>query len=191
MRSAGNPPARPFNAPAVLGGIRADLAARFDLSGWLGRVAVLLLSGFHAWLFWSHVVDGRLLEPAVATRWLLGVLLTAGFIGLRRTGLSLIRGRKAIVLWLLVALLHAHAVWSPQGTIADPIQVDEVVVSLVAQAASATMLLGIGLVLLVIVLRQRATTAPAAAWFDRHATPIGSPAAGWLLIRSPRPPPLS
>lgn len=190
MSSAGNPTARPLLETADSDEIRVYGDVRADVSAWAGRVAVLLLSGFHAWLFWRHLVDGRLFESAVATRWLAGVLLTAGFIGLRRLGVPVIRGRQAVVLWLLVALLHAHAVLAPQGTLTERGMVDDAVAAIVLQAASATVLFGTGLLLLAMVLRSRERALRTPAWFAQHAAVAGHPADGWLLLRAPRPPPL-
>jgi hypothetical protein len=154
-----------------------------------GRVAILALGGFHAWLFWSHLAGGRLFEPAVAVRWFAGLALVAAFVALRRLGLPVLRGRQAVVLWLLVALLHVHAAWAPGSTLAQGPAGDEAVV-LVLQAASATALLGVGLVLLVIALRPRTRAPHCPAWFAQHARPAGHAADAWRLLLAPRPPPL-
>jgi hypothetical protein len=190
MQSAGFPPARPRSELALTSEILPSSRARAEVSALLGRVAVLLLSGFHAWLFWSHLAGGRLLEPAVASRWVAGVLLTAGFLGLRRVGVPLVRGRKAVVLWLLVALLHVHAAWAPQGTIADRGAMDEAVATIVLQAASAAALLGLGLVLLAVTLRPKTRAFRSPTWFAQHAGAAGRPSDGWSPLLSPRPPPL-
>jgi hypothetical protein len=193
MSTAGYPPARASAGAALLGEIRGTRLRQLDLSAWAGRVAVLLLSGFHAWLFWSHVADGRLLDPAVAARWFAGVLLTVGFVVLRRFGLPLIRGRKAIVLWLLVALLHAHAVLAPAGRLTDRGALDTTVAAIVLEAVSATVLAGAGLLLLAAALRSRsrARTVRASAWFALHAAHGARVADGWRLVLAPRPPPLA
>jgi hypothetical protein len=175
---------------AVSGETAMDLRVRIDASALPGRVAILLLAGFHAWLFWGHLVGGRLLDPAVAMRWVAGLLLVAGFAGLRHLGVPLIRGRKAVVLWLLVALLHVHAAWTPPGALAERGVMDEVLATVVLQAASATALLGIGLVLLAIVLRPRARGFRSPAWFAQQVVFSSRPADGCLLLLSPRPPPL-
>jgi hypothetical protein len=158
--------------------------------GLAGRVALLLLAAFHAWLFWSHLVSGRLLEPAVGARWVTGVLLTAGFLGLKRYGLPTFRGRKAIVLWLLVALLHAHAAWAPGEAMAGPQRTDGTIAVFVLQAISATALLGAGLALLAVALRQKPRPVRAPAWPSRRGALAATPADGWLLVLAPRPPPL-
>ena len=94
------------------------------------------------------------------------------------------------MLWLLVALLHVHAAWAPQGTLADRGAMDEAVATFVLQAASAAAVLGLGLVLLAGVLRPKARAFRSPAWFAQHAAVAGRPADGWSLLLSPRPPPL-
>ena len=69
-------------------------------------VSALALVLFHAALFWNHIGEGRLLDPAVAARWSLAVLLLLAMAALRRAGVPLLWGRRALVVWLLVALLH-------------------------------------------------------------------------------------
>lgn len=68
---------------------------------------VALLSLFHLALLGEQVADGSLLDPAIAGEWVVGLLLLLGLVRLRRAGLSLMRGRAALVLWLLLAVLHA------------------------------------------------------------------------------------
>jgi hypothetical protein len=163
---------------------------RIDAVAWPARVAFLLLAGFHAWLFWIHAASGRLFDPATALRWCAGLLLVAGFAGLRRLGVPLVRGRKAVVLWLLVALLHAHAAWAPSSAIAERGALEHTLATVVLQAASATALLGIGLVLVAFAVRPRTRGSRSPSWFAQHARPAVRPSDGWLLLLSPRPPPL-
>ena len=153
------------------------------------RLAVLLLSGFHAWLFWTHLASGRLAEPAVASRWGIGLLLAAAFLALRNASIPLTRGRRALVLWVLVAFLHAHAVLAPRGALSDPPPLDEVVAAFVLQAASTATLFCAGLVLFAIALRSRAQGNPRPALAGAQPVDVGRAADGWRLVLSPRPPP--
>jgi hypothetical protein len=73
----------------------------------LGAVAVLLV--FHAALLWAHLASGRLFEPAVALRWGIGFLLLGLLVALRRVGVPVLYGRRALVVWVLLALLHVSA----------------------------------------------------------------------------------
>ena len=61
---------------------------------------------YHAILLWQRVADLTLLEPAIAARWLATLLLLLGLFRLHHRGVPLIWGRKALVFWLLVLLLH-------------------------------------------------------------------------------------
>ena len=82
-------------------------------------IAALAIAALHLWILVGQLASGELFEPLVALRWLASGLLVAIGWRLRRAGLSLLRGRAALVLWLMVALLHATlatpaevAVWS-------------------------------------------------------------------------------
>jgi hypothetical protein len=71
-----------------------------------------LLIAFHAVLLWQRVLDLSLFKPVPAIRWLATAALLIGLYRLRRRGGSPLRGRAAIVLWLLVLLLHV-SFWGP------------------------------------------------------------------------------
>lgn len=74
----------------------------------LGALGVVL-TAFHLLLLAARVVDGSVLDPAIAVEWILGLVLLAGLLGLRRAGVSVVSGRPALVLWVFVLLLHALA----------------------------------------------------------------------------------
>ena len=74
-----------------------------------GHLAFATLAVFHAWLLGLHLLDGRAFEPATAARWVLAVLVLAGFRALSHRGLPLFTGRRAVGLWLLVVLIHCSA----------------------------------------------------------------------------------
>jgi hypothetical protein len=78
-------------------------------------VSALALVLFHAALFWNHIGEGRLLDPAVAARWSLAVLLLLAMAALRRAGVPLLWGRRALVVWVLAALLHWTAAPAADG----------------------------------------------------------------------------
>ena len=81
-------------------------------------LAASLLAGlvlFHGYLLWQRIASTTLLEPMVALRWGAAALLLVGFAYLQRSGISLIRGHRALVLWLLVLLLHAGMVPAAEG----------------------------------------------------------------------------
>jgi hypothetical protein len=70
--------------------------------------AILVL--FHVWLLSGQVWTGALAEPGRILRWLFAFALVAGLVALKRQGGSVWRGRKAVSIWLLAAVLHAPAV---------------------------------------------------------------------------------
>lgn len=72
------------------------------------QIAGGLLLVFHGWLLWERMSAGELLQPAVGLRWAAALLLAWAWVAHRQRGLPLLRGRRALVLWLLAALLHWH-----------------------------------------------------------------------------------
>ena len=118
------------------------------LAAALGGLLVL----FHLWLFGSQLLEGRLTELGPVLRWLMAVGLVVALAGLHRSGASLFRGRKAISIWLLAALLHGPAM-AGSGVTHDSPALAEVVTTL-TQIAAAAVALGLGFALL--------------AWLRRH-----------------------
>ena len=84
----------------------------------LGWALALVLIAFHAVLLWQRLVDATLLEPVPALRWLATLALSAVLWRWNRNGVSLLRGRAALVFWLLVLLLHA-SFWGPLSEATD------------------------------------------------------------------------
>jgi hypothetical protein len=73
------------------------------------RTSIVLLVAFHGLIFWKHLASGALADPARAFGWAVGVALFAAMIALRRAGVPLLWGRRALVVWLMVTLLHVGA----------------------------------------------------------------------------------
>jgi hypothetical protein len=71
--------------------------------------AGVVLTLFHVWLFWERWQAGGLTEPLVALRWIGSALLVAALVVLRRRRGAVYRGRQALVVWTLVALVHVGA----------------------------------------------------------------------------------
>jgi hypothetical protein len=78
-------------------------------------VSALGLVVFHGALFWNQIGEGRLLDPAVAARWSMAALLLMAMAALRRAGVPLLWGRRALVVWVLIALLHWTAAPAADG----------------------------------------------------------------------------
>jgi hypothetical protein len=152
-----------------------------------GRLAFWALVAFHAGVFSVDLIQGRLLESQTAGRWVVAVLLLAGFRRLSSLGLPLVFGQRAVVLWLLVILLHCHAGWATGPTSLD-LAVPETLGALSQLAGSVTVLGALLLVLLTALHRPRrdgraACAAPVV--LVRLASP------GFGVPFAPRPPPLA
>ncbi len=155
------------------------------VTGW--AVSAVLV-GFHGWLLWEHAATGRLLEPAVALRWALGAGLFGAIVALRAVGLPALFGRRAAVLWVLVSVLHWHAM---SARVPSPSDVGlglpaEVVVSATATALGAAL----GLVLVGALLALgRGWVAPTRRWVVRTAPIRITPSLAHLRVVGCRPPP--
>ncbi len=153
----------------------------------LARLSLLTLVGFHVALLSSHILNGRVLDPGVALRWLAAALITAGFLTLRRKGASLVWGRYGVILWLLVAMLHVQAAAQAPARL-DAAQLPEAAAALAGLAAgTAGTVLGACLLSLLVRgglrrprLRRSRATSP--SFISRLAS-------GHLLQVTCRPPP--
>jgi hypothetical protein len=164
----------------------ANLAAA--ALGALGRVGLAALIAFHAWLLGAHLVGGQAFEPATAVRWMLAVLVLAGFRALGRRGLPLLFGRRAVVLWMLVVVIHCSAAWDGAAAAALDRAIPESVTAL-AQVSVTTLLLGAVLAIAIATVRKpRKGGRPAAS---AAAIVAGHPSSGFVFCFPPRPPPLA
>lgn len=156
----------------------------------LGRLlkgSALALAAFHVWLFARQIADGVLLaSPATLLKWLAAAALVAALAALRRQGVPLLRGRKAIAVWALAGLLHAPAIGDRVATLDTPV-IPEVVITL-SQTLVSMAPLAAAMLLLVAArehLIARSAMRRAAASFV--APRLQPPRAA--LRFSPRPPP--
>ena len=140
---------------------------------------------FHLWLLVTQVSDGRLADPAALARWAVAAGLVWGLVAIRRQGVPMLWGRKAISIWLLAALLHAPALAERMD--ATGFDLPTVVVTIVEVTLGA----GIALASLIAFRRRRFQPPVSVAWAESgHSPLISLPAAGCFAL-SPRPPPLS
>lgn len=157
---------------------------------WAGRLSVAVLVVFHAWLFWTQATDGKLFDADVALRWGLAGVLGVAFWSLHRLGLPLFRGRRAVVLWLLVILIHCHAVWTGDAGQVIPVTMPQAAVEFLP--AGLQLVSALSAVLLLAWLAARAGAASLRPWRAAPvARPYGLPSAVATLRFSPRPPPLN
>jgi hypothetical protein len=150
--------------------------------------AATLLVAFHVWLFARDAWTGDLVDLALVARWAAAAGLTWGLVALRRQGASLFRGRKAVAIWVLAALLHGPALAGPLD-VAD-LPVAPVVAASIAPAAAVTLAGLLVLLALTGARAQRLTTAAAVQSRTGHAR-LGALAPGSHLPFAQRPPPLA
>ena len=153
-----------------------------------GRSVIAGLAGFHASLLWVHATTGRLLDPATALRWVAAALILAGFLALRRGGRPLASGRRALVLWLLVAMLHGHAMAGAARSV-EAASVPETVTVFLTQIAVTAPAVLIGASLILLLARRHVDRPRALALAEARRSVGGVPLAGHVFRFSPRPPP--
>jgi hypothetical protein len=152
-----------------------------------GHVAFAALVAFHVWLLGLHLLDGRALQPATAARWGLAALVLVGFRALSRRNLPLFRGRRAVVLWLLVVILHCSGAWN--GGAARLEHGIPEAVSALAQLSTVAIVLGATFACAIVSTPRRwAGGRPA---FFVPVPIAGLPPSGFIHCFSPRPPPLA
>ena len=149
------------------------------------RITGALLVGFHVWLFARDAFAGGLADLGLLARWMAAGGLGWGLVALRRQGASLFRGRKAVAIWVLAALLHGPALAGPLE-VAD-LPVAPVVAASLIQAAVA---LAGALVFLALagVFRRRRMALVRVRARSSHAR-MGALTPGSHLPFSQRPPP--
>lgn len=182
---------QPLSASRASGrqGPRRVAAERHRLGLVAGPATATLVVLYHAFLLWQRIADLTLLEPAVAARWVFTLIFLLGLARLHQRGVPLVWGRKALVFWLLVLLLHL----SFYGPLAEKVQTGfdlqrvEWILALpvaVAVAVFAVCCLG----LLATVLRTLAErSVPLWSLLDAFHRP--SLRRGWTLQLACRPPP--
>jgi len=156
---------------------------------WSARVAGAALIGFHVWLLATQWSAGQLFnDPALVMRWAAALVLAAALIWLGREGTSLV-SRRAIVIWLLAALLHAPAIADRAGDANGLRTLPETAASLLIQSTAIGGLVILTTWLIAGVVRRRAATNT--AWsFVRVLAPTSFPDDGFSFVVSARPPPV-
>ncbi len=139
-----------------------------------------VLAVFHGRLLWQRLTDGSLLQPVVVARWGVSVLLIAALLRLWSRGLPVLRGRRAGVLWLIVALLHA---FTPGGPLPEAELVGE---GMLPAALALLAFLAIGLAGARVVQQGGALRLPARRQPSSHRS-----CTGWYRVLFSRPPPAS
>ena len=149
----------------------------------LGLVVVASLVVLHVSILWARVAQGQLGEPAIASRWAAALVLLLALAVLRRRGVSILWGRRALVFWLLVLLLHA-GVGVPQD--ATPrVSAEQLLFVVPAAIAPACALV----LLLVTPLAGAAWTGPPLGLAHGAAVAVPARRRGFRLALASRPPP--
>lgn len=143
-----------------------------------------LLVLFHVWLFAGQAWTGELADAALLGRWAVAGGLALALVWLRRQGLSLVRGRRAVAVWLLAALLHAPAVADRLDTTGPAVPEAVAVLAAVTVAALGTTLL------LLIGLLRTGRDRRSNGWVASAITPVVRLRPASFLVLAPRPPPL-
>lgn len=152
------------------------------------RLAAAVLAGFHIWLFGLHLLDGRAFEPPTAVRWVVALLVVAGFRALSRRGVPLFFSQRAVGLWLVVVIIHCSAALDARSAARLEAAIPEAVTALAQLSVSALVLGAAAAAAVAAAARPRAGCRPA---FAVPAFIAGLPAAGSALCFAPRPPPLA
>lgn len=159
------------------------------LAAVVGSALVALVVLYHAFLLWQRVADLTLLEPAVAARWLATLLLLLALYRLHQRGVPLIWGRKALVFWLLVLLLHVSFYGPLAEGVEASIDIQRAGLMLALPATFISVALAtVCLVLLLGFLGARAIR-PAPIFSPLDPPSGSSPQVGWTLQLASRPPP--
>ncbi len=145
-----------------------------------------LLVAFHVWLFGNQMWDGQLLDLALVMRWAIAAALLAALFHLHRRGISVIRSRQAIAVWLLTATLHGPALARDLDLTAPAMP--EVVAALAQTTVSLTGLATLILLGLAFLRRSRRPAHLAISLCDMPAVTGTLPPASFLPF-APRPPP--
>ena len=151
------------------------------------KSAGALLVLFHVWLFARDAFAGELVDLSLLARWAAAAGLTWGLVVLRRQGASLFRGRKAVAIWVLAALLHGPA-------LTGSLEVTDLPVPPVVAASLVQALVTLGSLLVYLALagafRQRPVALVGVRTRSAHAR-LGALKPGAHLPFAQRPPPLA
>jgi hypothetical protein len=142
---------------------------------------------FHGWLLASQMLKGELGDPGLVLRWLVAAGLLMALATLRRRGVSMFLGRRAVCIWLLAALLHGpvgDGAAAHDGSPALP----QAVTALV-QIAAASIAVGLGLVLLIAVFAGRLAL-PFNTLTGAKLSHVRTFSIALVLPFAPRPPPV-
>lgn len=154
-------------------------------------LAAAYLVALHAELLWQRITSQTLLEPLVVLKWAGAAALVAALLRLRSAGVSVWRGRRAVVLWMLVLLLHAGTAVPAAGELAadlaSPAEAGLLFVLPLCVSVATVFELGRRLLARRAVARPARRTVP--RWLLFEAPPGPAFAHGFGRVLCSRPPP--
>lgn len=154
-------------------------------------LAAAYLVALHAELLWQRIASQTLLEPLVALRWLGAVGLVAGLAWMRRSGIPVWRGRRAVVFWMLVLLLHAGTAVPAAGELAADLAdaAGPGLLLVLPLCATLATVFEFGRRLLERRLAVRPVSRPTPRWLTFEGPPQLALAHGFGRVLASRPPP--
>jgi len=151
-----------------------------------GSGAILAL--FHVWLLAGQMLAGELADTGRLLRWLAAFVFVGVLILLARRGQSLLRGRKAVAVWLLAALLHGPSI-AVRISAPDSTAVPDVVAALVQLAVASAAAIGLRLLVAFGRATKQRSSRPSASSMVSGGTLMGALSPDAFLRITPRPPP--
>ena len=150
-------------------------------------LAAALLGAFHVWLFAGQVWNGELIDLALISRWIIAASLVGALHSLHRRGVSMVRGRQAVAVWLLAALLHGPALARDIEVVAPSIPA---VVTTLAQVVTGLTIAGTVLLVLFALRNRRVAVLQQLAFGLDAPAFVGALPPRSFLRFAPRPPPI-
>lgn len=169
-----------------LGLARAHLLTPVRRACVLGvRLSAGALVLFHVYIFWKQFAAGDLADPAKGLAWGVGAALFACMIALRQAGVPLLRGRRALAVWLMVAVLHVGVINSaPPPADAAAAAANAALALFTVPSSLLSVALLSGLLLLLTKMRRRPSAPRLSAGYARRSR---ARALAHLALRVPLP----
>lgn len=153
--------------------------------------AAAYLLYLHSFLLAERLSDLSIFEPVVAVKWIASLLILAVLLKFRLAGIPLLKGRKALVVWMLVLLLHCQtsAPIGPEVSAEFAAQQNVWLIFLLPALVSIVVSLALSTGRVLKSVRRSQSQRSAAILFRRRLSPRPRLLAGFSLAILSRPPP--
>lgn len=153
--------------------------------------AAAYLLYLHSLLLAERLSDLSILEPVVAVKWIASLLILVVLLKFRLAGIPLLKGRKALVVWMLVLLLHCQisAPIGPEVSAEFAAQQNVWLIFLLPALVSIVVSLALSTGRVLKSVRRSQSQRSAAILFRRRLSPRPRLLAGFSLAILSRPPP--